>query len=165
MFFHADPTTDPFVLVLAMAHRKGMDLCVHCLVDSRDEAGTLDARAPPGAGISPMDAALIDTLLHQAQILPLYLREQFCDEQTAICRLRIVAKIAYLLLPAQITDHEDRYTLTLSDDGSLPHPWAVQTILDRHLRDLTQYLGEHDAGEWVDINALAGEVANVHDAA
>ena len=69
------------------------------------------------------------------------------------------------MLPAQIIDHQDRYTITVNQDGSLPHPWAMQTILDRHLRDLVQYLREHDAGQYVDINALAGEVANVHDAA
>lgn len=163
---HVNNTHDPITLALAFATRRGLDVCLDCLAVNTEQAGVLDAPPRDSGDLASAAAAMIDTLLHEHR-LGRYLT--YTGEWTplqAAMRLRIVAKIASLVLPPCVYDNERRFAVALDDeDGHLPNVMGAQIDVERLVMRLERYLAEHDAGEWIDPNALAGEVANVHAAA
>lgn len=64
-----------------------------------------------------------------------------------------------------VTDYAGRYTLTLDEDGYLPDLGALEVRVTLAAISLRGYLTDHDNGQWIDPNALAGTVVDVHDAA
>ena len=164
MFQHADSMTDPLANVLRMAKHQRV-----VLPDLREslafQAGTL-ATPPRDSGIlSDQDAYVIDAVLRQFDWLSHYEIEDVCSRYQGCRRVQLVAAVAAHLLPPVVWDYEGRYSVTISDDGFLPFLQDVERTLHAHVARLREYLMDHDAGAWVDPNAVAGEVANVHDAA
>lgn len=162
---HISSAPDPLDIALCIAARRGLDLCLNCLAVSTEEAGVLDAPLRDSGDLDSDDVAILDTLLREYR-----LGDDLCytgqwTAMQAVVRLRIVARIASLVLPPCVHDYEGRFAVVLDEDGHLPNLIDAQNTLSLHVRRLEGYLAEHDSGEWIDPNVIAGQVANVHDAA
>jgi hypothetical protein len=67
------------------------------------------------------------------------------------------------VLPPVLGDVFGRFTFTLDDAGHLPRRTDLLWVVAEHTKAAAAYLGEHDAGDWVDPNAVAGAVADICD--
>jgi hypothetical protein len=161
---HTNSTPDPIDIAFAIAARRGLDLCLDCLAVSTDEAGVLDAPPRDSGDLDSDDVAMIDTLLREHRLGRSLTNSGDWTAMQAATRLRVVARIASLVLPPCVYDYEDRFAVRLDEDGHLPDVTGAQNDVLGYLMRVEDYLAEHDSGQWIDPNALAGEVANVHDA-
>lgn len=164
MILYTSSAKDPLHITLVIADRRGINLCLDCLEASTDEAGILDARPHDAGVLSSEDAALVDSVLRQERLIRARIYSGECDAVTAATTLRVTAQLASLVLPS-VVDHEKRYAVILDEEGAFPHPLELVNLVSFHAMRLQDYLTEHDSGEWVDPNAVAGELANVCDAA
>ena len=165
MFLHQDRTTDPLAAIVTLAARHGLTPSVLALVDGRTQAGTLMAPPRDSSDLIADEIVAAKTVVSQFAWLSTYRSNGTCCFPTAYRRLQMVAAVALLVLPGVVWDYEGRFSVTLDDKGFLPEAPAVEARVIFHVRRLEEYLKDSAAGEWVDPNALAGEVANVHDAA
>jgi hypothetical protein len=165
VFIHANAQSDPIVIALDLARAAGVEVCIDCLAASTDQAGTLP-RPPRDSGVlTTSQAAAIDTVLNQDSWRWVYDVHGVCSPGVAVKRLRMVAWLASRVLPPVVVDYDGRYALGLGEDGAWPSVEAEERALRHELETLRAYLREHDSGSWVDPNAVAGALADVHDGA
>lgn len=153
-------TYDPLTLLFHLAADSDLGMAASDAIHSPAEAGILDTPLRDAGDLTSVQVAALDLLLHETAMRTL--RPNF-DANRAMRRVRVAAAITGVLMPPVQTDSDGRYAATLDIDGNLP-------TVDDYLPDLRQaeqrlaaYRADHDRGEWVDPNAVAGAVADLHD--
>lgn len=141
-----------------------VDLCL--LLQEPAEAGTEDKLLPAHelGDLSSEAPGGLDLLLGMADTRQLLVL-QGADVDVVARRIRLAARLVGMLLPAALQDVHDRFTVTLDDVGLLPDPGCADLLLCLVPMALRCCLCQRDAGAWVDPNAVADAVADVHDAA
>ena len=162
---HINSATDPISISLAIAAERDLNPCLHCLATSTEQAGVLDAPRRDSGDLDAHDVAAVQALLREHRLGISMTYDGGWTKAQAATRLRIVARIASLVLPPTVYDYEGWFAVELDDAGYWPSIIGATNTLELHVMRVEKYLGEVQGGEWVDPNALAGEVANVHDAA
>lgn len=157
--------TDLIDTIFDLADLAGKPQCIGCVYDRTGQAGTLDALPRDSGDLDPYAAAACDVLVRDADSRDTYLYTGMLTEARVATRLRIVAYVASVLVPPVVEDYDRRYTLDTDEDGWLPSLGTLEWAVSAAVIQLRCYLAEHDAGQWVDPNAIAGAVVNLHDAA
>jgi len=158
-------THDPIELLLDLAADHGLELCAHCLAENTEEAGELQGPLDDAGDLTGVEIAACELLLRVAFISRVLVARGHLGQHQLALRIRVAARITSLLIPPVMWDHEGRYVLAADADGYLPHAEGAELGLSRAEDRLRDYVREHDAGEWVDPHAVAGAVADLHDAA
>ena len=156
---------DPLTQLLDLAHDLGHELCVGCLATDLREAGALTDPLRDSGDLSPLATAACELLLTETAISSPTGADLDDSTGPSLIRLRVAARLTGLLLPPALIDVYSRYAIELGPDGVLPDVTEFEPLLRAAVGRLQAYLDEHDTGGWVDPNAVAGAVADIHDAA
>lgn len=157
--------TDLLDMIFDLADMAGRPQCFDCVYNRTGEAGTLDVPPRDSGDLDPYAVAACDLLLRDADLRSIYIETQTLTPALAVTRLRIVAYVASVLMPPVVEDYEGRYAVVPDEDGFLPDLDLLDLTLSIAVTRLRSYLSGYDSGQWVDPNAVAGAVVDVHDAA
>lgn len=152
--------------LLQLAADAGRPLCLCCLIESTDQAGSYE-RAPSdedGRDLSSVQVAAVELLLREASMRRIRVLDGL-DHDGAARRVRVAAQITSQLLPPTTVDLQGRFAVTLDDDGHLPEPADLEYQLEAAVSALRYYVDEHDQGRWVSPDEVSGAVADLHDSA
>jgi hypothetical protein len=139
--------------------------CLCCVYNRTGQAGTLAAPPRDSGDLDGYAATACDLLLQDAHLGDMYVYNgEFTPAQVAT-RLRVMAYVASVLVPPAVEDYDRRFTLEVDEDGYLPPLDDLTWTLTLAVTELRSYLADYDAGPWVDPNAVAGAVVDLHDAA
>jgi hypothetical protein len=153
----------PTLLTLA-ADSGGLTISACELITSTSEAGLLDSPLREARDLTATTVAATYLLVAEIDWRSIRVMNGL-PQIKAAKRVRIAAALVGLLLPPVRRDEDARYALVPDADGYLPTADEVLTGLHQAAQRVETYLDEHTLGEWVDPSALAGAVADVHDAA
>jgi hypothetical protein len=149
---------------IELAADLGLEFCPGCLAGDLTPAGA--ATEPPcdSGDLEPVAAAMLELLLgevgHMDRVHAVHGNDLL---ETTASRVAALARLTLAVLPPVLGDVFGRFTLTLDNDGHLPRRTDLLWIVAQHTKVAAAYLGEHDAGDWVDPNAVAGAVADICD--
>ena len=162
---------DPLEALFAIAHDAGVLTCPRdLLAQVQREASTF---AVPNVDLTHPELDRADLSVRDASVYDLVLvlgRPTAWDTDAAMhpesgaLRLLYACRLALQLLPEVVGDVFGRFVLELVDDVQAPRVEHLEHEVSRALSALRGCLHEHDRDEWVDPVALAGALADVHDA-
>jgi hypothetical protein len=127
-------------------------------------AGTFDQPIRLAGELSPHQVALIDLLLNDIGLCEVLVVTGQVAAGVAAVRLRGLAKLVVTVMPAVVEDLVGRFGVLLNDDDAVPSLYGYERAVTLAAQALRGYLHDHDRGEWVDPYAMAGAVADLHDA-
>ena len=160
-------STDTLDMIFDLAADAGVPQCLCCVMKRTGQAGTLDG-APRDSGDlldMPATVAAAQLVFTEAQDRGTFVYTGELSAAVAVKRLRMVAYVASRIMPPVIYDYDARYALQPLSDGFLPIREELDSTLSRTVTAMAAYLASHDDGDWIDPNALAGAVTDLHDAA
>lgn len=141
-----------------------LGLAASDIIRTRRQAGLLHGPLRDSFDVSDIAVTATSLLLKEVQRRSLRVWDAM-PQAVAAERVRICAGLAGLHLPPVRIDSQGRFAVTLDHNGNLPcTDWLVMR-LNREAERARNYLDSIDTGEWVDPNALAGAVADIHDTA
>jgi hypothetical protein len=142
----------------------GLEFCPGCLAADMSPSGA--ATEPPcdSGDLEPVAVAMLELLLGEVAYMNRVHAVSGNDHLEATAsRVAALARLTLAVLPPVLGDAFGRFTLTLDDAGHLPSRIDLLWVVAQHTTAAAAYLGEHDAGEWVDPNGVAGAVADICD--
>lgn len=157
--------TDTLDMIFNLAEMAAKPQCLRFVHSRVGQAGTLAAPPRDSGDLSQYASAACSVVLEEAYGRDFYLSQGLLTPLAVATRMRMIAYVASTLLPAVVEDYDGCYTLVLRDDGVFAPLYTLNDALAFAVTRLTGYLAEHDAGAWVDPNAVAGAVVDIHDAA
>ncbi len=155
---------DHLPTLLHLASDNGLRAAACDLINGDREAGVLLEPLLDANDLTDVAVGAIDLLLAEIDWRSHWVAYG-TPQVIAAKRIRIAASLTGLLLPPVVIDYDRRYALVPDDGGYLPHADEILRLLREAEQRLRAYLAEHDRGEWVDANAVAGAVADIHDSA
>lgn len=157
--------TDLLDLIFDLAQMAGKPQCFHCVYNRTGQAGTLAAPPRDSGDLNEYGSTACRIVLEEAGRREFHRYMGVLTPLAVATRMRMIACVASTLVPAVVEDYDGRYALGLWDDGVLAPLCTLDDALSFAVTRLTTYLTELGAGDWVDPNAVAGAVVDVHDAA